>query len=86
MQPEMALRAQAAQPPGKPRRRRQRGSSLIELSLMAPWFLFLFVAVVDIGFFCNDVIAVENAARVAAEYTSGSSTTAAPKPTNVIWF
>lgn len=44
---------------------------------MAPWFLFLFVAVVDIGFFCNDVIAVENAARVAAEYTSGSSTTAA---------
>ena len=52
------------------RRRRQRGSAVIEMALIAPWFLFLFIGVVDVGFYCYDLIAVENAARVAAEYTS----------------
>jgi Flp pilus assembly protein TadG len=50
--------------------RRNQGSAVIEMALIAPWFLFLFIGVVDIGFYCYDLIAVENAARVAAEYTS----------------
>ncbi len=57
--------------------RRRQGSSVIELTLLSPWFLFLFVGIVDLGFFTYSLIAVENAARVAAEYTSQSSTVAA---------
>jgi Flp pilus assembly protein TadG len=51
-------------------KRRSRGSAVIEMTLIAPWFLFLFIGIVDMGFYCYDLIAVENAARVAAEYTS----------------
>jgi Flp pilus assembly protein TadG len=54
------------------RKHRERGSALIELTLLAPWLLFLFVGVVDMGFFTYSLIAVENAARIGAEYTSGS--------------
>jgi len=52
------------------RRNKRRGSSLIELSLICPWFLFLFVGIVDCGFFYFTMISVENAARIGAEYTS----------------
>lgn len=38
--------------------------------------MFLFIGVVDLGFYCYDLMAVENAARVAAEYTSSGSSTA----------
>jgi Flp pilus assembly protein TadG len=54
---------------GRPKDR-NRGSAVIEMALIAPWFLFLFIGVVDVGFYCYDLIAVENATRVAAEYTS----------------
>jgi Flp pilus assembly protein TadG len=53
--------------------RPERGSALIELSLLAPWLFFLFVGVVDLGFFTYDLIAVENATRIAAEHTSQST-------------
>jgi TadE-like protein len=43
---------------------------------MAPWILFLFVGIFDMGFYTYSMIAVENAARVAAEYTSGNQATA----------
>jgi Flp pilus assembly protein TadG len=44
---------------------------------MAPWLLFLFVGIFDMGFYTYSMIAVENAARVAAEYTSGYHSVAA---------
>lgn len=59
------------------RPRGQRGSAVIELTLLAPWMFFLFIGVVDLGFFCYSLIAVENSARVAAEYTSKSPSVAA---------
>ena len=59
------------------RRRSQRGNSLVEFSLLAPWVLFLFVGVFDMGFYTYSLTSVENAARVAAEYTSRSPQTAA---------
>jgi Flp pilus assembly protein TadG len=59
------------------RKRRTRGSAIVEISLLAPWIFFLFVGTLDMGFFGYSLIAVENAARVAAEYTSKSSTVAA---------
>jgi Flp pilus assembly protein TadG len=60
---------------GRPPRR--RGSAVIEISLLAPWILFLFVGAFDMGFYTYCMVGVENAARVAAEYTSQSSTVAA---------
>jgi Flp pilus assembly protein TadG len=62
-------------------RDKERGSALIELSLLAPWILFLFVGIVDMGFYCYALISVENAARVAAENASQNSTLASDKST-----
>jgi Flp pilus assembly protein TadG len=59
------------------RERRESGTSVIELSLLFPWIFFLFVGAFDMGFFTYSLISVENAARVAAEYTSKSSAVAA---------
>jgi hypothetical protein len=42
-----------------------------------PLLAFLFVGALDMGFYCYGLITVESAARVAALYTSGSSTTLA---------
>jgi Flp pilus assembly protein TadG len=58
-------------------KRRARGSTLIEVTLLAPWIFFVFVFVVDLGFYNYALISVTNAARVGAEYTSGSSVTMA---------
>ena len=44
---------------------------------MAPWIFFLFVGVLDFGFYAYAAIATQNAARVGAMYTSSSSTLAA---------
>jgi Flp pilus assembly protein TadG len=57
-------------------RKNRKGSSVIEISLLAPWALFLFVGTVDLGFYSYSLISVENAARIAAEYTSTSTTAA----------
>ena len=70
--PELAMKAD----PTKPRRKR-RGSSVLELTLLSPWVFFLFIGVVDVGFYSYALISVENAARIAAEYTSQTATTAA---------
>ena len=59
------------------KRPRTRGSAIVELTLLAPWILFLFVGIVDCGFYFVTLISVENAARVGAEYTSKSSSKAA---------
>lgn len=63
---------------GNPRRgrRRERGSALVEASILAPWILFLFVGMFDMGMYTYSMIGVENAARVAAEYTSQNTNVA----------
>jgi Flp pilus assembly protein TadG len=58
-------------------KQRTRGSTLIEITLLAPWIFFMFVFVIDMGFYTYALISVQNAVRVGAEYTSGSTTTAA---------
>ena len=60
---------------------RRRGHAVVEVALMAPWILFLFVGALDFGFFAYAAIATENAARVAALYTSSSTATAADTTT-----
>lgn len=57
-------------------KRVRAGHAIIEVALLAPWIFFLFVGVLDFGFFAYSAIATENAARVAALATSQSGTTA----------
>ena len=57
--------------------RQRKGNAVIEVTLLMPWVLFLFIGTLDLGFYWYSLIAVENAARIAAEHTSKSLTTAA---------
>jgi Flp pilus assembly protein TadG len=50
---------------------------MVELAFIIPWVAFLFVGALDAGFYSYGLISVESAARVAALYTSSSSSTAA---------
>ena len=59
------------------RKARQGGHAILELSMVAPWLLFLFSGVFDMGFYEYCLISTENAARVAAFYTSSASAFAA---------
>lgn len=59
--------------------RRQSGHAVIEVALLAPWIFFLFVGIVDLGFYNYALIATENAARVAVEYTSATTAKATDK-------
>ncbi len=56
-------------------RKKQRGTSLVELSFLVPLIVFFFIGTLDLGFYCYALISVQNAARVAALYTSTSSST-----------
>ncbi len=61
----------------RPARRRLRsgfpsGHSAVEVALLSPWILLLFMGVFDFGFYAYALISVQNAARVAALYTSSS--------------
>jgi Flp pilus assembly protein TadG len=57
-------------------RSKRRGHAVVEAALIAPWIFFLFVGVLDFGFYTYAAIATENAARAAAAYTSSSLSTA----------
>ncbi len=46
---------------------------MVELCLMAPWIFFLFIGVMDFGYFAYAAIQVESAARVAAMRTSADT-------------
>ena len=56
---------------------REGGNSLIEFAMIAPWFFVLFTGVADAGFATYGLIAVQNAARVAALHGAANATTAA---------
>jgi Flp pilus assembly protein TadG len=56
--------------------RARRGNSMIEFVLIAPWFFFLFTGLLNAGIATYGLIAVQNAARVAAVHTSENTTTA----------
>jgi Flp pilus assembly protein TadG len=48
----------------------------MEAALLLPMLVFLFVGAFDMGFYCYALIGVENATRVAVEYTAASTFTA----------
>jgi Flp pilus assembly protein TadG len=61
--------------------KRERGHAMLEAALLMPWVLFLFVGGFDLGFYNYALIATQNAARVAALYTSQTKTTASDSTT-----
>lgn len=44
----------------------QRGSAVIEAALLMPWICFLFVGILDSGFYTYSAMATQNAARAVA--------------------
>jgi Flp pilus assembly protein TadG len=54
-------------------RRKRSGSSAVEFALLVPWFVFLFVGVLDLGFYDYALVTAQSAARTAALFTSSSS-------------
>jgi hypothetical protein len=46
--------------------RRERGQAMVEVTLMMPWIFFLFVGILDFGFYAYSAITTENTARVVA--------------------
>lgn len=48
------------------RKRRQGGNSIVEVALLAPWIFFLFVGILDFGFYSYAAICTQNAARAVA--------------------
>ncbi len=54
--------------------RDQSGSAVIEAALMMPWIAFLFVGILDFGFYSTAAIATQNAARAAAIQLANGST------------
>jgi Flp pilus assembly protein TadG len=65
----------------KSRARKQRGSSVMELTLFGPLFFFMFSGALDWGLSAYALISLESAARTAAAYTSSSLSTAADSAT-----
>jgi Flp pilus assembly protein TadG len=63
------------------RTRGESGVAIIEVALLIPWIVFLFIAAFDFGFCAEALITTQNAARAAAMYTSTSATTAADATT-----
>jgi len=58
-------------------KRGAKGNAMIEVALMSPWLLFLFVGVLDFGFYSYAAICTQNAARVAALANAYSSSASA---------
>ena len=46
--------------------RSSSGNAIVEAALLMPWMVFLFVGILDAGFYAFDLITTENAARVGA--------------------
>ena len=45
---------------------RRRGSAVVEAALLMPWICFLFVGILDSGFYTYGAMATQNAARAVA--------------------
>jgi Flp pilus assembly protein TadG len=50
----------------------RRGNSIVEFSLIVPWYVFLFIGAFDLGLYSYALISVQDAARIAAVHCSAS--------------
>lgn len=56
--------------PAHKRQHRQAGGAVVEVALLMPWIVFLFVGILDAGFYSYAMVVTENAARVSAMQSS----------------
>jgi hypothetical protein len=56
---------------------KENGHAAIEVALLAPWIVLLFIAIFNFGFYAYAAICTQNAARVAALATASAPETAA---------
>ena len=63
------------------RRFGEDGHAAVEVALMSPWILLLFMAIFDFGFFAYAAICTQNAARIAALATAAAPSSAGSQPT-----
>jgi Flp pilus assembly protein TadG len=68
-----AVDAHRSPSPDDKRRERQMGGAVVEIALLMPWIVFLFVGILDVGFYGYAMIVTENAARVSAIQASVST-------------
>jgi Flp pilus assembly protein TadG len=54
-------------------KKNRTGSSAVEFAFLVPWFIFLFVGVLDLGYYNYALITAQSAARTAALFTSSST-------------
>src|SRR3954466_11817603 len=54
----------------------RRGTAMLELALLSPWIVFLFIGVFDYGFYAYSLITLEAATRSAALWNSSHATPA----------
>jgi Flp pilus assembly protein TadG len=52
------------------RRRGCRGGSALELALVLPWIIFLYIGAFDWGYYAHALISTENAARIVGNWAS----------------
>lgn len=57
--------------------RDERGASMVELALSAPFLIFCAIGIVEIGTFMYDGIEVANSARAGVQYAEQASTSSA---------
>src|SRR5689334_7839901 len=62
-------------PATRVRRYATRGEAVLEIAFLVPWIFFLFAGAFDVGFYSYGLIATQESARAAAEYTSRNSAT-----------
>jgi Flp pilus assembly protein TadG len=61
--------------------RKTRGGAMLELALLSPWIIMLFIGALDWGFYGYSLITLENAARAAVLYTSQKTANASDTTT-----
>lgn len=54
----------------------KRGAAMMELALLSPWIVFLFIGMFDCGFYTYSLITIESATRAAAVWNASQGTPA----------
>ena len=53
--------------------RKKRGAVMLEMALLSPWVIFLFIGALDWGFYAYSLITLETATRSGALYAAAQS-------------
>ena len=54
-------------------RTKEKGSSAVEFAFLVPWFVFLFIGILDLGYYNYALVTAQSAARTAVLFTSSSA-------------